>query len=392
MASLLKVKRDDESLMLTMYWAYFVNGIMGTLIGTLLPFMKAEYRMSYVLSGAVISAHQIGNFVALLVAGFLPYLIGRKKSTVTLASGIIIGFILMTLTGNPAVLLLSFAISGIGRGALSNIANVVMSEIAENKAASLNLLHALFAVGALIVPFSVILLTVTLSLDWRANVWLLVALESVVLILISLSSLSNQPSKRSNGGERGFLTSGDFWLNTAILFFYLCSEASIVGWLVTYFTEGGRLSPALAQMTSSALWLFILAGRLVCAYLSTRVKASLLLLILGLLQLLFFIILVSVDSTPLIYLSIFGFGLAMSGIFPTVLSTVDIKITGSTVAMGTIFAIATLGAIVMPVIVGVVAQTGGMAAGLGTIGIAIAVMVALLLVKFIMAANKRTTR
>ncbi len=392
MASLLKVKRDDVSLMYIICYAFFVSGIMNTLVGTLLPFMKAEYEMSYMLSGAVISALQIGNFFALMAAGFLPYLIGRKKSTITLATGIVIGFTLMTLTGNPVLLLVAFALSGVGRGVFSNISNVVMSEIAENKAASLNVLHAVFAVGALLAPFMAIITTVVLKIDWRACAWALVAFELVALILLGRSSLSNTPGERTRGAKREFLRSGDFWLNSVILFFYLCGEAAIMGWLVTYFTELGHLSPALAQMTSSALWLFILAGRLVCAYLSTRVKASLLLLILGLLQLLFFIILVSVDSTPLIYLSIFGFGLAMSGIFPTVLSTVDIKITGSTVAMGTIFAIATLGAIVMPVIVGVVAQTGGMAAGLGTIGIAIAVMVALLLVKFIMAANKRTTR
>ena len=147
MASLLKVKRDDRPLMYTIYFAFFVSGMMSTLIGTLLPFMKEEYQMSYVLSGAVISAHQIGNFAALLIAGFLPFLIGRKRSTLTLAMGIVIGFLLMTLTANPVLLLIAFAFTGIGRGTFSNITNVVVSEIAENKAASLNLLHATFAVG-----------------------------------------------------------------------------------------------------------------------------------------------------------------------------------------------------------------------------------------------------
>ena len=391
MASLLKVKRDDVSLMYIICYAFFVSGLMNTLVGTLLPFMKAEYEMSYLLSGAVISALQIGNFSALMIAGFLPYLIGRKKSTITLATGIVIGFILMTLSGNPVVLLVAFAAIGVGRGVYGNISNVVMSEIAENKAASLNVLHAVFAVGALIAPFMTVITVVVLKMDWRACAWALVAFELVALILLGRSSLSNTPGEQSKGGKREFLKNGDFWLNTAILFFYLCCEGAITGWLVTYFTELGHIPPALAQMTSSALWVFILVGRLLCASLSTKMDRTILLLILGSLQLLFFIMMISVHSIALIFLSICGLGLSMSGIYPTVLSTVDPAITESTSGMGAIIAIATVGGITMPAVVGSVAQKGGMAAGLGTIAIAVGAMFISLIVKFIIAKRKQRT-
>ena len=392
MASLLKVKRDDRPLMYTIYFAFFVSGMMSTLIGTLLPFMKEEYQMSYVLSGAVISAHQIGNFAALLIAGFLPFLIGRKRSTLTLAMGIVIGFLLMTLTANPVLLLIAFAFTGIGRGTFSNITNVVVSEIAENKAASLNLLHATFAVGAFLAPFVALLSTVVLGVGWRLSAWLLVAFEVLVLILIGRSNLSNEPTPRAKGSETEFLKSGDFWLNTAILFFYLCNESSIMGWLVTYFTDSGRLSPALAQTTSSALWIFILAGRLLCAYLASKMNRNVLLLILGSLQLLFFIMMISVNHIVLIYLSIFGFGLSMSGTYPTVLSTIDPKLTQSTIAMGTIIAVATLGAIMMPIVVGSVAQVSGIGGGLATISIALSILLVLLVIKVIISRRAQVTR
>ena len=392
MASLLKVKRDDRPLMYTIYFAFFVSGMMSTLIGTLLPFMKEEYQMSYVLSGAVISAHQIGNFAALLIAGFLPFLIGRKRSTLTLAMGIVIGFLLMTLTANPVLLLIAFAFTGIGRGTFSNITNVVVSEIAENKAASLNLLHATFAVGAFLAPFVALLSTVVLGVGWRLSAWLLVAFEVLVLILIGRSNLSNEPTPRAKGSETEFLKSGDFWLNTAILFFYLCNESSIMGWLVTYFTDSGRLSPALAQTTSSALWVFILAGRLLCAYLASKMNRNVLLLILGSLQLLFFIMMISVNHIVLIYLSIFGFGLSMSGTYPTVLSTIDPKLTQSTIAMGTIIAVATLGAIMMPIVVGSVAQVSGIGGGLATISIALSILLVLLVIKVIISRRAQVTR
>ncbi|MGE4454277.1 MAG: sugar MFS transporter [Sphaerochaeta sp.] len=382
LADTLKVKREHVPLMYMLYFAFLTSGMMSTMIGALLPFMKEEYQMSYVLSGAVISAHQVGNFFALLIAGYLPYLIGRKRSTITLSLGIVIGFLLITLTGNPLLLLFAFACTGIGRGTMSNITNVVMSEISENKGAGLNLLHASFAVGAFIAPFVVLFTTSIFGVYWRISAWILVAFELIVLLLLSRSTLSGKPKKRSVGSEsHDFLKDGKFWLNTFILFFYLCSEASVIGWLVTYFIDTGRLSPSLAQTTSSALWIFILIGRLSCAHLSNRMSKNVLLIILALLQLAFFTMMITVDQTVLIYISLFGFGLAMSGTYPTTLSTMDSKFTSSTIATGTCIATATVGAISMPIIIGAVAQSVGMAGGLATITISILLMLLLILVK-----------
>ena len=392
LASLLKVKRDDVPLMYTIYFAFFTSGMMSTLIGALLPFMKTEYNMSYVLSGAVISAHQIGNFCALLIAGYLPYLIGRKRSTITLSLGIVIGFLLMTLTSNPVLLLVAFAFTGIGRGTMSNITNVVMSEIAENKTASLNLLHASFAVGAFIAPFLAILSTSVFGVYWRISAWVLVFFESAVLFFLGRSSLSGKPKAKNKDGGTDFMKSGRFWLNTFILFFYLCGEASVIGWLVTYFTDTGRLSPALAQTTSSALWIFILIGRLVCASLSVKVNKNLLLVVLGFLQIVFFVMMISVQHVVLIYISLFGFGLAMSGTYPTTLSTMDRKFNASTIATGTCIATATVGAITMPIIVGSVAQAVGIAGGLATISLSILCMFSLILVKYVLARKHNTER
>jgi fucose permease len=350
--------------------------------------MKAEYGMSYVLGGAVISAHQVGNFCSLLVAGFLPYLVGRKRSTITLSMGIAIGFMLMTLTGNPVLLIVAFAFTGIGRGSLSNITNVVVSEISGNKSAALNLLHASFAVGAFLAPFLAILSTTVFGVHWRVAAWVLVCLEVSALFAIGSSGLSNKPVERAEGTGTRFYKSFSYWVNTFILFFYLCNEASVIGWLVTYFKDTGILGSSMAQMTSSALWVCILIGRLVCASVSTKMNRNVLLVILGAFQVMFFIFMISADSAVPIYLSIFGFGLAMSGTYPTTLSTMDRRFTSSTLAIGTTIAVATLGAIAMPIVIGIVAQEKGIAGGLATISIALACMLALIFIKLILARGK----
>ncbi len=386
----LKVAPENTGLLATMYFAFFCSGMMSTLLGAILPSMKIEYDMNYVLSGMVLSAHQIGNFCAVLIAGFLPYAIGRKKSTLLLCSGIVLGLTLMTLTGNPALLLVAFTATGIGRGTMSNITNVVVSEVAENKAGGLNFLHASFAVGAFISPFIAILVTSGLGLSWKLAALIVAACEIIALVGIGLSRLASKPMTRRSDGGRDFVRSGSFWLNTFIMFFYLCAEASIIGWLVTYFKDSGIMSTSLAQSTSSLLWIMVMIGRITCASVSNKVNKNKLILGLGLSMTFFFILMISTRNIMVIFPSLLGVGVSMSGIYPTTLSTMDRRFNSSTVATGTCIATATVGAILMPMVVGAVAERQGIGGGIGSISIALAVMVVLMIFKLIL--GKRTAK
>ena len=74
------------------------------------------------------------------------------------------------------------------------------------------------------------------------------------------------------------------------------------------------------------------------------------------------------------------------------LSTIDPKLTQSTIAMGTIIAVATLGAIMMPIVVGSVAQVSGIGGGLATISIALSILLVLLVIKVIISRRAQVTR
>jgi fucose permease len=384
----LQVQEKDVSLIKRIYISFFGVGIVSTLIGALLPFMKAEYNMDYVLSGAVISAHQIGNFCAVLFSGFLPYVIGRKKSTVLLVTGIPLGFLLVILTGIPGLLLFAFVLTGIGRGTMSNISNVTVSETSGNRTAALNILHASFAVGALSAPFLVILFTQVLHLDWRFPAIFIIVFEIGVLLLLAKSSLSNVPvltKKEEKAADKKFLTSPIFWLNTSILFMYLCCESGIVGWLVTYFKESGGLSESLSQSTASLLWIMILAGRLLCAIISEKMNKAVLIVSMAIAQIVFFLLMILSSNMILIFIGLLGTGFAMSGFYPTVLSTMPKEFTSSTIATGTCIATATIGAIIMPIVIGAIAEVTGIAGGISAIGVALGICVLLTIIKLIIS-------
>jgi len=80
-------------------------------------------------------------------------------------------------------------------------------------------------------------------------------------------------------------------MSIAVLFFYLCAEQGVIGWMITYFKDTGLLNPTLSQITASVLWIMILLGRLTAAWLSTKVKKEKILPVLGVGLLVFFLIL-----------------------------------------------------------------------------------------------------
>ena len=150
----LGVKPENVRLLKTAYSSFFVTGMISTLLGAIQPNLKDAYNISYLLTGSAYSFHQVGNLAAVLMSGFLPYVIGRRKSTVMLFSCLALGIIMITISGTPALILVAFTLTGIGRGTASNITNVIVADSTENKTAGLNILHAVFALGALISPLS----------------------------------------------------------------------------------------------------------------------------------------------------------------------------------------------------------------------------------------------
>lgn len=378
----LKVDSENRSLVSRIYFIFLCSGAVSTLTGAILPDIQASYGLSYELRGFLLSAQQVGNFSAVFIAGFLPYLIGRKLTAVIIPSGIVLGLIMITLTGNPALLLIAFILTGMGRGTLSNTTNVVVSECAGNKTAGLNLLHATFAVGAFISPFVAIALG---SSGWRISAWIFAFVMLLGILSVALSHLRSTREPRPAKGESvPFLRDFSFWNIMLILFTYLCAEASMMGWLVTYFQESGIMTPSLAKSMQSLLWIMILLGRLLCASLSSWLRSkNVLILIMGVLMTLCFVLMVSSTSLPLIIAALLGVGFFMSGIYPTTLATQKSEYNSSTIATGFCIAAGTIGGFIWPSVVGQVAAVQGIHGGIASISVALAVMVVLMIIKLV---------
>ncbi len=355
------------------FYAFFMNGIIGLILGALLPMIKTTYNLSYNMSGLLLSAHSIGNLVSSYIAGLVPFYLGRKTSVVLLSCTASLGFFGMIITGNPIFLFISFLLTGIGRGSVSNFDNMIVNETSYGDPKALNILHSFFAIGAFVAPFLVIAFTRNNPDSWKFSTAVVVILSLITVILFSLMRIENKKARKGGKGKisYSFLKYPHFWISTGILFFYLCAETAINGWLVKYFKDTGIMNTNTAQALSSILWLVILVGRLTCAYLSKIISKRKILLFTSIGTALFFILLLSTKNIIIITACIIGLGFCMAGIYPTTIANLGDVIKSKPMAMSMILTIAGIGSIVMPAITGQVAQNVGIFGGMAVITVAV---------------------
>ena len=283
----------------------------------------------------------------------------------------------MILTGNPFLLILGFLFTGLSRGSISNFNNSIVNELSNSSPVALNILHSIFAVGALISPFLVILsISINREQGWKIAAGVIMFLCIISMLLFSRMKIENTRKETKKVKiSYEFLRNRDFLISSGILFFYLCAEAAINGWMVKYFIDSNIMTIKYAQMLASLLWVVILAGRLTCAFLGDKISKKALLLLTSCGTSAFYLLLLSTSNLKIITIAIMGLGFSMAGIYATTVSTVGNIIKSYPMAMGVLLMLGGVGAIIMPVITGALSDAYGILAGMGAIVVANVLMI-----------------
>lgn len=343
------------------YYAFLANGMMALVLGIVLPYLIEETGMNYSVAGSLLSAFAIGNFLASFVNPILVKKIGRKKTTVALTLLIPVSLGVISFCPPVYILFVFCLLLGIGRGTVSIVNNMVVNDNIGTTAA-LNLLHTVFAVGAFSCP---LLATYFIGqgMGWRTIVYLVMILcfmawLGYMRLPLENKVISGQQTKEQN--EKQFLKNSGFYTMGGILFFYLGVENCVNGWFITYFKSMGIMSDRYATNLISVTWLVIMVGRLLTAYLSSRVSKKKLILINCSATAIFFVLLIATQELLWITVSIIGLGFFFAGIYPTSVAHGGEYIKGSTLGMSLLLGIAALGGIITPQLVGIVADAMGM--------------------------------
>lgn len=373
-----KAKQENRLIAATLF-VFFVSGAASMLMGNLMPFLREKYDISYARAGFLLSLPSWGNLAAIFITGYLPTYIGRRKTVLLTSVWMVLAFTLVTLgIGGAAALPAACVMIGVARGGNSNFSNTMMSTLTGERAAvGYNLLHGAFAVGAVLSPLALVACTSANPEGWHTMGFGIIILCITQVIVYARMRL---PAENITGSiksvDKGFWKDKNFWLGSAILFFYISAEYAIVNWLVTYFKDSGYLSADVSQMMSSLLWVVMFIGRMAGAYLVGRVPRKTLLLVDGVGMMVFFLVVFFSRTSLPIFLGVMGVGLFMATIYTTALALGTEKIRGNDLGVSSMVLIGSIGGIVTPALVGMVAEKADIHAGMGVV---VAVTVLLLI-------------
>ena len=382
-------EKEQNTLLRCVLFTFFASGAACQPLGSFIPFIRDAYGFSYDLSGVLLSCQSLGNLFAVLLTGFLPLYIGRRKSILTTSVWLVVGYaIFASGIGKPAILILAFLMTGIARGGNSNFANTMVSTLPGDKATrGFNLLHGCFAVGALISPLVLVAVSDAVpKYGWRIMAGILMLLCISKMAVYAKMPIPEIPESKKGikGTDKSFLKNRQFYLGAAMMFFYISTEYAIVGWLVTYFQDAGLLSDNMSQYMNSLLWLLIFAGRMLGAVIiGKKISREKLLIIDGFGFLAFFLIMFFARSTLPIIIGIIGVGLFMSTIYTCAFSFGSECIKGNDLGCSLMIFAGSVGGVLTPAIVGLVAEKSGISAGMGVV----AAYVAMLLISIILSVT-----
>ena len=373
-SALKSMSRKHQYLMQDIFIAYLAMGVYLTLIGSVLPAIKAEYQISYQVGGWMMSAQQIGYLVAGIAASLIAGKIGVKVTYLSFGVLAFIGLALMMVTGNPVVLLFAMLLTGLCKGCTANFGNQITSTLSNNDSSLLNLSQAFFAIGTCLAP----IITMLCGASWRTAFAITIAM-GVITFLHGLRTEIGPEAfhQESNNGKPDlrFFKKGIFWICCLLLMCYLAFEASVMGWLVTFFVDSGAATETTAQLLATALWVAVLIGRFASAWFATRFRPEHMIVVMTIgVAACFSIMMFSPTLVPMAAAT-FGLGLFMAGMYGTTLGGSDNLIGQYPMCMGMFIVIPGIGSAITQSAIGTLADQAGIRGGMYFLYILLAILI-----------------
>ena len=343
--------------------AYFAAYIaLGLTVGSLGPTLPSLAEQTHVGLGAIsylFTARSMGYALGAVRGGKM---FDRHAGNPVIAVMLFAMSIMMTLV--PVVpklwlLLIVMLMLGAAEAALDVGAITLMAWVHGNRVVPfMNAMHSFFGVGALVAPIIVAqtaLLTYPTTTGYFVIAALLLPVAAHIFRLPSPAVATTTKSEIPAATDKGLVL-----LIALFLFLYVGAEVSFAGWIFTYSVKLRLSSATTAAYLTSLFWGSLTIGRMLIIPIATRFKAASILIssLAGCLLSIGLIGLVP-RSFASVLIGTAGLGLSMASIFPTTMSYAGqrIRITGR--LTGWIVLVASVGTMVVPLIIGQFFQSAG---------------------------------
>lgn len=353
---------QNRRLCMTGYLAFFLSGICAISSGVIVSILQEKYGFSYGVTGTMLSLMSIGNMAASFASGILPGKIGTRNTVALLCSGYFLGYLFMAFTGVAGILMAAFLMVGIAKGCAINNCTVLVGNNSKDRTRGMNIMHACYACGALLCPF---LASVLMQAGATLPMIGVAVMGFVLWLIFFTAGLPGKPQSADGKKEKlslEFLKDKKFWIITGLLFCQNAAETSVTGWLVTYYKDMGILSGIFSTYTVTVMWGATLIARLLIAFVFKIKDTFKALAVMGICCTLLYAVMIYAKQPVWAIVLLFAFAFSMAGVNPMAVAGVG-RILNAT-SMGVMLPVASIGAILMPWLIGIVADTISLQAGM----------------------------
>ncbi|KYP80418.1 MFS transporter [Ferroacidibacillus organovorans] len=129
-------------------------GALDMIRGVVAPSLRVDYALSDAHLGMLLSVSAVGYLVASLISGWVTERVGIKRGVTAGLFIMVVGVGLTAFAPSLAALVVGYALSGLGSGAMEIGTNALIPLVAEQQQARyFNALHACYGLGATLSPF-----------------------------------------------------------------------------------------------------------------------------------------------------------------------------------------------------------------------------------------------
>jgi len=335
-----------------------IFGIVVAVLGAVLPSVIVKFQIDMTDAGSLFLIMNLGMLVGSVIFGPLVDRYGYKGLLVICAALIFISIEGIAFSPSIGLLRLSLFFVGFAVGAINGGTNALVSDISgENRGAGLSFLGVFFGIGALGVPL--LLGTLMDRFSYESLTGFAGALILLPLLLFSIISFPAPKHEQGFPLAEGFKLTREttLLLFGLILFMQSGMEMTIGGWSATFLNEELNIQPRQSVLFLSFFWLGLILARIAMREILRHVSKNIVMLS---------SLLTAFAGSSMILLSQ-GLSLAIPGliltgigfaaIFPLVFAyTGDLYPRFSGTAFGVILAIALVGGMTYPYLVGLLAD------------------------------------
>ncbi len=265
---LLKSFQDParRHLLIMGFAAFFLLGAQQAMYGPSLPLFRAKFGLEVDQASAIVSAQFLGAFIAIVASSVLIRRFGYRRLLMAGSLGVVAGLVVVAAATVWWQVVAGAVVAGLGFGLLNISFNLLLAlNFRPNAAPALNLLNAIFGVGAMVGPLLVAAFEPRLPLPF-------LIMAGVALLLLLLVSLLDVPEVAVVARSAAPASVGLLALFILLYFFYVATEAGVANFQTEHLTP--HFGAATAAGFPALFWGAMTVGRLLATPLSARIRPS----------------------------------------------------------------------------------------------------------------------